>query len=130
MGRSCDRWAVAAGERRARAAGTRRNGTGDRCARAVAAGLTGSRAEGRIAVVGPGWSGTGAWTSYALDKALLKQACKDTGVDAAESKGKIMVAVGHEMDFLEVLDRRWYQVCLVTNKTEKYRAASRTRIND
>jgi hypothetical protein len=58
-------WAVAAGERCARAAGTRRNGTGDRCARAVAAGLTGSRAGGSIAVVGPGWSGTGAWTSYA-----------------------------------------------------------------
>jgi hypothetical protein len=31
-----------------------------------AAGLTGSRAGGRLAVVGPGWSGTGAWTSYAL----------------------------------------------------------------
>jgi hypothetical protein len=30
-----------------------------------AAGLTGSRAGGRLAVVGPGWSGTGAWTSYA-----------------------------------------------------------------
>jgi hypothetical protein len=30
-----------------------------------AAGLTGSRAGGMLAVVGPGWSGTGAWTSYA-----------------------------------------------------------------
>jgi hypothetical protein len=65
VGRSCDRWAVATGERCARAAGTRRNGTGDRCARAVAAGLTGTRAGGRLAVLGPGWSGTGAWTSYA-----------------------------------------------------------------
>ncbi|MFN9968413.1 MAG: hypothetical protein ACK58T_00815, partial [Phycisphaerae bacterium] len=41
------------------------HGAGDRCARAVAAGWTGSRAGGRSAVVGPGWSGTGAWTSYA-----------------------------------------------------------------
>jgi hypothetical protein len=41
-------------KRCARAAVTRRNGTGDRCVRAVAAGLTGSRAAGRIAVVGPG----------------------------------------------------------------------------
>jgi hypothetical protein len=31
----------------------------------VAAGLKGSRAVGRLAVVGPGWSGTGAWAPYA-----------------------------------------------------------------
>ena len=58
-------WAVAAQERCARAAGTRWNGSGDRCVRAVAAGWTGSRVGGRTALVGPGWSGTGAWTSYA-----------------------------------------------------------------
>ncbi|MFN9974421.1 MAG: hypothetical protein ACK58T_31470, partial [Phycisphaerae bacterium] len=45
VGRSCGRWAVAARERCARTAGTRRNGAGDRCVRAVAAGLTG-RAQG------------------------------------------------------------------------------------
>ena len=72
VGRSCDRWAVAAGERCARAAGTRRNETGDRCVRAVAAGLTGSRAGGRLAVVGPGWSGTGAWTSYAPSRSSVR----------------------------------------------------------
>jgi len=53
-------WPVAARERCARAGGTRRHGAGDRCRRAVAAGWTGSRAGGRSAVVGPGWSGTGA----------------------------------------------------------------------
>ncbi|MFN9975723.1 MAG: hypothetical protein ACK58T_38100, partial [Phycisphaerae bacterium] len=65
MGRSRGRWQVAARERCARAAGTQWNGAGDRCSRAVAAGWTGSRAGGRTALVGPGWSGTGAWTSYA-----------------------------------------------------------------
>jgi hypothetical protein len=55
VGRSCGRWAVAARKRCARAAGTRWNG----------AGWTGVRVGGRDALVGPGWSGTGAWTSYA-----------------------------------------------------------------
>ncbi|MFN9755487.1 MAG: transposase [Planctomycetota bacterium] len=68
------RWAVAARVQCARAAGTRRNGAGDRCVRAVAAGLTGSGAGGRIAVVGPGWSGTGAWTSYARSSARRSRA--------------------------------------------------------
>jgi hypothetical protein len=54
------RWPVAARERCARAAGTRRNGAADRCVRAVAAGWTRSRAGGRPAPVGPGWSGTDA----------------------------------------------------------------------
>ncbi|MFO0418741.1 MAG: transposase [Planctomycetota bacterium] len=54
------RWAVAARVQCARAAGTRRNGAGDRCVRAVAAGLTRVRAGGSYAVVGPDWSGTGA----------------------------------------------------------------------
>jgi hypothetical protein len=42
-----------------------RNGAGDGCVRAVAAGWTGSRVWGRTTLVGPGWSATGAWTSYA-----------------------------------------------------------------
>jgi MFS family permease len=58
VGRSCGRWPVAAGERCARAAGTRWNGAGDRCRRAVAAGWTGSRVGGTMSAMGPGWSGT------------------------------------------------------------------------
>jgi len=64
------------------ASGTRRHGAGDRCARAVAAGWTGPRAGGRNAVVSPGWSGTGASTSYARTATLLVKA--DVEVAALE----------------------------------------------
>jgi hypothetical protein len=110
--RSCDRWPVAAGERCARAAGTRRNGTGDRCARAVAAGLTGSRAGGMLAVVGPGWSGTGAWTSYA--HALAYDACMlrlAEGVSQKEGSSVAIVSDRGVLDgaaFLSIRD--WEQV--------------------
>ncbi len=64
-----------------------------------------------------------------IDKAALKSLCKRTGVAVTESKGKISVATGHEMGFLEVLDRRRYEVSLVKEKPERYRAASRRKIN-
>jgi hypothetical protein len=64
-----------------------------------------------------------------IDKALLKRLCKQTGVSVAESGGKITVEPGHEMGFLEVLDRRRYEVSLVKEKPELYRAGSRRKIN-
>lgn len=64
-----------------------------------------------------------------VDKAALKRLCKSTGVVVKESKGKVTVAAGHEMGFLEVLDRRRYEVNLVKEKPERYRAASRRKIN-
>ena len=64
-----------------------------------------------------------------IDKSLLKKLCKQTGVEIAESKGKIVITNGHEMAFLEVLDRRRYEVSLVKAKPERYRAASRRKIN-
>lgn len=64
-----------------------------------------------------------------IDKALLKRLCKQTGIEVAESKGTLTVADGHEMGFLEVLDRRRYEVSLVKEKPEQYRAASRRKIN-
>ena len=64
------------------------------------------------------------------DKSLLKKLCKQTGVEVEESKGKVNIAVGHEMGFLEVLDRRRYQVSLVMEKPERYRAASRRQIKE
>ena len=63
-----------------------------------------------------------------IDKSLLKTLCKQTGVEVAESKGKVIVAEGHELAFLEVLDRRRYEVSLVKEKPEQYRAASRRKI--
>lgn len=64
-----------------------------------------------------------------IDKALLKKLCKETSVEVTEAKGKVTVAAGHEMGFLEVLDRRRYEVSLVKEKPERYRAASRRKIN-
>jgi len=63
-----------------------------------------------------------------IDKSLLKKLCKQTGVQLFESKGKLTVAEGHEMGFLEVLDRRRYEVSLVQEKPERYRAGSRKKI--
>jgi len=65
-----------------------------------------------------------------IDKSLLKKLCKQTGVEIAEAKGKVVITDGHEMGFLEVLDRRRYEVSLVKEKPERYRAASRRKIND
>lgn len=64
-----------------------------------------------------------------IDKMLLKRFCKQTRVDVTEAKGKVRVAPGHEMAFLEVLDRRRYEVTLVKEKPEMYRAASRKKID-
>lgn len=65
-----------------------------------------------------------------IDKNALKKLCKNTGVEVSESNGKIILSYGHEMGFLEVLDRRRYEVNLVKNKPEKYHAASRRKINE
>lgn len=64
-----------------------------------------------------------------LDKVLLKDLCKQTGVEVAESKGKITVAEGHELGFLEVLDRRRYELELVKGSPERFKAASRQKIS-
>jgi hypothetical protein len=64
-----------------------------------------------------------------IDKAALKRLCKSTGVEVSESKGEIAVSVGHEMGFLEVLDRRRYELELVRGQPERFKAASRTKLN-
>ena len=64
-----------------------------------------------------------------IDKGALKKACKSTGVDIQEAKGKIIVPEGSVMDFLEVLDRRRYELELVKGSPERFKAASRQRID-
>ena len=64
-----------------------------------------------------------------IDKSLLKRLCKQTGVEISESKGKLQIADGHEMGFLEVLDRRRYEITLVKESAERYRAGSRRKID-
>lgn len=63
-----------------------------------------------------------------VDKTALKKLCKSTGVDVSESKGKVIIADGHEMAFLQVLDRRRYHLELVKDKPERFVAASRRSI--
>lgn len=63
-----------------------------------------------------------------IDKVALKKLCKSTGVNISESKGKVIIADGHEMAFLQVLDRRRYHLELVKEKPERFVAASRKPI--
>lgn len=65
-----------------------------------------------------------------IDKSALKKLCKNTGVEVTDSKGKLIVADGHEMGFLEVLDRRRYELELVKDQPERFRAASRRKIEE
>lgn len=63
-----------------------------------------------------------------IDRAALIRLCKSTGVDVSESEGKVIIADGHEMAFLQVLDRRRYNLELVKDKPEKFVAGSRKLI--
>ena len=63
-----------------------------------------------------------------IDKAALEKLCRNTGVSISESEGKLIILSGHEMAFLEVLDRRRYQLELVPDAPEKFVAASRKLI--
>lgn len=63
-----------------------------------------------------------------MDQQALKALCESTGVDIQEVNGKVTVNSGHEMGFLEVLDRRRYRLDLVPGQPERFRAPSRVRI--
>ena len=65
-----------------------------------------------------------------IDMSSLMTLCGRTGVEVNESNGHVSVAAGHEMGFLEVLDRRRYEVTLVKEEPEKYRASSRRKISE
>ena len=64
-----------------------------------------------------------------LDKAALESLCIGTGVDLDTSGEQISVPEGHILPFLEVIDRRRYEIGLVPNTPERYRASSRTRLS-
>ena len=63
-----------------------------------------------------------------IDRAALKRLCTDAGVEITEENSKIEVPTGSEMAFLEVLDRRRYTIELADGETERFKAASRTRL--
>ena len=64
-----------------------------------------------------------------VDQAALVDQCARTDVRVEEgTDGRLYVAEGDEFGFLEVLDRRRYDVELVSGEPEAFRAASRTKI--
>jgi len=65
-----------------------------------------------------------------VDKRALKRLCTATGVQTRDSKGKISVEDSQVVGFLEVLDRRRYEVELVKDSPERFKAASRRRLDE
>ena len=63
-----------------------------------------------------------------LDRAELESLCLRTGVVLDTAGTQITVPEGQILPFLEVVDRRRYEVGLVPNTPEQYRASSRTRV--
>ena len=63
-----------------------------------------------------------------LDKARLESLCKVTDVVLDTSQEFITVPDGQILPFLEVLDRRRYEIDLVPDTPEQYKASSRTEI--
>jgi Domain of unknown function (DUF4868) len=64
-----------------------------------------------------------------IDAGKLKELCRRTGVGITTVDGRIVIEEGAELAFLEVLDRRRYEVELVKDAPERYRSPSRKRIN-
>ena len=64
-----------------------------------------------------------------MDQHALKGLCDSTGVRIQEVNGVLTVNSGHEMGFLEVLDRRRYRLELVPDQPERFRAPSRVKID-
>lgn len=63
-----------------------------------------------------------------IDRQHLLDACAATGVEVTTDDEQIVVNDRNVMGFLEVLDRRRYEVKLVPDEPEQFRAPSRTRL--
>lgn len=63
-----------------------------------------------------------------ISRKLLRRACKTHGVEVQLKGGKIEVSAGHEMAFLDILDRRRYVQELIEGSTEHYKASGRQRL--
>jgi len=63
-----------------------------------------------------------------ISQTLLKKACKTHGVEMRVKDGLIRISPGSEMSFLDILDRRRYELELVEGSPEKYKASSRQKI--
>ena len=65
-----------------------------------------------------------------VDKEQLKDLCDKTGVKIDETEGMMTVDEKDIMGFLEVLDRRRYEVELVSGSPESYKASSRSKLGN
>lgn len=65
-----------------------------------------------------------------IDKNLLLSWCQKTNVSVEEKDGRFIVEEGYEMDFLELLDRRRYEIELIPKQPERFRAMSRRRLEN
>jgi len=63
-----------------------------------------------------------------IDKTALINQCASTGVGVTEVDGKIRVQEGHVLGFLEVVDRRRYEVELIRDSPEQFKASARQKI--
>jgi hypothetical protein len=63
-----------------------------------------------------------------VDRDALMAACAQAGVTVTLENGMIRVPRDSALDFLEVLDRRRYELELVLGSPEQYRAASRALV--
>ena len=80
------------------------------------------RAARYLASIGSKQELTGITTEAQMDL------CARTGVDLDKVNGHVLVGEGSEMGLLEVLDRRRYELALVPDAPERFRATSRTKI--
>lgn len=64
-----------------------------------------------------------------INQKYLVQLCSHTGVEIEEIDGQISITEKHVLGFLEVLDRRRYEIELVADAPEQYRAASRSKLD-
>lgn len=63
-----------------------------------------------------------------INQNSLESLCRNTGVALTVQNGKVSVNTGHELGFLEVLDRRRYRLELIDGQAENFKASSRSKI--
>ena len=64
-----------------------------------------------------------------IERTLLVTLCRKTGVEVEDVDGQINIPERSILDFLEVIDRRRYEIHVVEESSEQYRAASRKKID-
>jgi hypothetical protein len=63
-----------------------------------------------------------------ISQRLLRHACRTHGIEVQVRNGTITIPAGYEVTFLDILDRRMYELELVEGSREQYKAGSRRRV--